>query len=209
MAIQVGQSVTTTLSPNLKLKEYVMKPEVNAVLQEVKASLAQTHQPAPLMPDFKTMSIMEATKWCLLEGNIDNSNEIAQLTGKSLPTVQTALWKLRNPKKVKAQYRRAKKLRDIKAGVVKEGVKATKPTKVAKPKITNGQYDDGMDTPYRDSIMRRGGSFNLPQSLAKATQWLAEGATKTTNIHNELMTENHRLKILIEHYESLLFKGGK
>ena len=178
-----------------------MKPEVNAVLQEVKASLAQTHQPAPLMPDFKTMSIMEATKWCLLEGSIDNSNEIAQLTGKSLPTVQTALWKLRNPKKVKAQYRRAKKLRDIKAGITP--TPKTKPTKVAKPKITNGQYDDGMDTPYRDAIMRRGGSFDLPQSLAKATRMIAE------KNESELVAENRRLKILIEHYESLLFKGGK
>ena len=182
-----------------------MKPEVNAVLQEVKAQLAQTQ---PTMPDFKAMSIMEATKWCLLEGNIDNSNEIAQLTGKSLPTVQTALWKLRNPKKVKAQYRRAKKLRDIKAGVIKEGVKA----KGKKPKIVDGSYEDGMETPWRDAIQRRGGSFELPQSLAKATRMLAEkaeGETKTTNIHNELMAENRRLKILLDHYESLLFKGGK
>ena len=183
-----------------------MKPEVNAVLQEVKANLAQTHKPVSLMPDFKTMSIMEATKWCLLEGNIDNSNEIAQLTGKSLPTVQTALWKLRNPKKVKAQYRRAKKLRDIKAGITptpKAGAPVAKVAKVAKPKITNGQYDDGMDTPYRDSIQRRGGSFELPQSLAKATRMIAEKA------ESELVAENRRLKILVEHYETLLFKGGK
>lgn len=185
-----------------------MKPEVNAVLQEVKANLAQTHQPAPLMPDFKTMSIMESTKYCVEHG-VSDSKDIANLTGKSIPTVQTALWKMRNPKKVKAQYRRAKKLRDLKAGIVKEGVKVAKVAKVAKPKITNGQYDDGMDTPWRDSIMRRGGSFVPPRSLDLAKEWLAEGATKTTNIHNELMTENHRLKILIEHYESLLFKGGK
>ena len=211
MAIQVGQSVTTTLSPNLKLKEYVMKPEVNAVLQEVKAQLANPQPKIDValgLPDFKVMSIMEATKYCVEHG-VTASKDIAFVTGKSLVTVQTALWKMRNPKKVKAQYRRAKKLRDIKAGVVKEGVKATK---VAKPKITNGQYEDGMDTPYRDSIQRRGGSFELPQSLAKATRMLAEkaeGETKTTNIHNELMAENRRLKILLDHYESLLFKGGK
>jgi hypothetical protein len=176
-----------------------MKPEVNAVLQEVKAHLAN---PKPTMPDFKSMSIMESTKYCVEHG-VTASKDIASVTGKSLVTVQTALWKMRNPKKVKAQYRRAKKLRDIKAGVVKEGVKATKPTKVAKPKITNGQYDDGMDTPYRDAIQRRGGSFDLPQSLAKATRMIAE------KNESELVAENRRLKILVEHYETLLFKGGK
>ena len=176
-----------------------MKPEVNAVLQEVKAQLAQTQ---PTMPDFKAMSIMEATKYCVEHG-VTASKDIASVTGKSLVTVQTALWKMRNPKKVKAQYRRAKKLRDIKAGVVKEGVKATKPTKVAKPKITNGQYEDGMETPWLDAIQRRGGSFELPQSLAKATRMIAE------KNESELVAENRRLKILVEHYESLLFKGGK
>ena len=181
-----------------------MKPEVNAVLQEVKAQLANSQ---PTMPDFKAMSIMEATKYCVEHG-VTASKDIAFVTGKSLVTVQTALWKLRNPKKVKAQYRRAKKLRDIKAGVVKEGVKA----KGKKPKIVDGSYEDGMETPWRDAIQRRGGSFELPQSLAKATRMLAEkteGETKTTNIHNELMAENRRLKILLDHYESLLFKGGK
>jgi hypothetical protein len=173
-----------------------MKPEVNAVLQEVKAHLAN---PKPTMPDFKAMSIMESTKYCVEHG-VTASKDIASVTGKSLVTVQTALWKMRNPKKVKAQYRRAKKLRDIKAGIVKEGVKATK---VAKPEITNGQYDDGMDTPYRDAIMRRGGSFDLPQSLAKATRMIAE------KNESELVAENRRLKILVEHYETLLFKGGK
>ena len=177
-----------------------MKPEVNAVLQEVKAQLAN---PQPTMPDFKTMSIMESAKWCIEHG-ITKAPDIANTTGKQVNTIHTAMWKLRNPKRVKVLQRRAKKAKALKAGVT-----VAKVAKVAKPKITNGQYDDGMDTPYRDAIQRRGGSFNLPQSLAKATQWLAEGATKTTNIHNELMTENHRLKILIEHYESLLFKGGK
>jgi hypothetical protein len=181
-----------------------MKPEVNAVLQEVKAHLAN---PKPATPDFKAMSIMEATKWCLVEGGIDKPSEIAKITGKANNAVYTALWKIRNPKRVKVLQRRAKKAKAIKAGITP--TPKAKPTKIKKPKITNGQYDDGMDTPYRDSIMRRGGSFELPQSLAKATQWLAEGATKTTNIHNELMTENHRLKILINHYETLLFKGGK
>ncbi len=190
-----------------------MKPEVNAVLQEVKASLAQTHQPAPLMPDFKTMSIMESAKWCIEHG-ITKAPDIANATGKQVNTIHTAMWKLRNPKRVKVLARRAKKAKALKAGVIKEGVKVAKgakPTKIKKPKITNGQYEDGMETPWRDAIMRRGvfPDFVPPKSLAKATQWLAEGATKTTNIHNELMTENHRLKILIEHYESLLFKGGK
>ena len=176
-----------------------MKPEVNAVLQEVKANLANPQPKVDIdlgLPDFKAMSIMESTKYCVEHG-VSDSKDIADLTGKSLPTVQTALWKMRNPKKVKAQYRRAKKLRDIKAGVVKEGVKATK------PKITNGQYDDGMDTPYRDAIQRRGGSFELPQSLTKATRMIAEKA------ESELVAENRRLKILVEHYETLLFKGGK
>jgi len=44
--------------------------------------------------------------------------------------------------------------------------------------------------------------FVPPKSLEKIE-------TKTTNIHNELMAENRRLKILVEHYETLLFKGGK
>jgi hypothetical protein len=174
-----------------------MKPEVNAVLQEVKAHLAN---PKPATPDFKTMSIMEATKWCLVEGGIDKPSEIAKITGKANNAVYTALWKIRNPKRVKVLQRRAKKVRDLKAGIVKEGVKA-KPTKIKKPKIENGLYDDGMETPFLDAIQRRGGNFDF---LKKA-----EGETKTTTIHNELMAENRRLKILVEHYETLLFKGGK
>ena len=180
-----------------------MKPEVNAVLQEVKAQLANPQPKVDIdlgLPDFKAMSIMESTKYCVEHG-VSDSKDIANLTNKSLPTVQTALWKLRNPKKVKAQYRRAKKLRDLKAGITP--TPKAEPTKVAKPKITNGQYDDGMDTPYRDAIQRRGGSFVLPQSLAKATRMIAE------KNESELMAENRRLKILLEHYETLLFKGGK
>jgi hypothetical protein len=166
-----------------------MKPEVNAVLQEVKANLAN---PKPATPDFKSMSIMESTKWCLVEGGIDKPSEIAKITGKANNAVYTALWKIRNPKRVKVLQRRAKKVRDLKAGIVKEGVKA-KPTKIKKPKITNGQYDDGMDTPWRDSVMRRGGNFDFLEPQAES----------------ELMAENRRLKILVEHYETLLFKGGK
>jgi len=181
-----------------------MKPEVNAVLAEVKAQMnsMDNAKPQPTTPDFKAMSIMEATKWCLLEGGIDKPSEIAKLTGKGVNTVNTALWKIRNPKRVKALARRAKKVRDLKAGIVKEGVKA-KPTKtkVKKPTITNGLYDDGMETPFLDAIQRQGGNFDF---LKKA-----EGETKTTTIHNELMAENRRLKILVEHYENLLFKGGK
>jgi hypothetical protein len=166
-----------------------MKPEVNAVLQEVKANLAN---PKPAMPDFKAMSIMEATKWCLANG-IEKPSEIAQTTGKQPNTIHTAMWKIRNPKRVKVLARRAKKVKALKSGLVKEGVKATQ---VAKPKITDGLYDDGMETPWRDAVMRQGGSFTMPRSL--------EIADKAT-----LEAENRRLKILVEHYETLLFKGGK
>jgi hypothetical protein len=169
-----------------------MKPEVNAVLQEVKANLAN---PKPTIPNFNGMSIMEATKWCLANG-IEKPSEIAQTTGKQPNTIHTAMWKIRNPKRVKVLARRAKKVKALKSGLVKEGVKATQ---VAKPKITNGLYDDGMETPWRDSIMRRGGlipDFAKPRSLEIADKALLEA-------------ENRRLKILVEHYESLLFKGGK
>jgi len=177
-----------------------MKPEVNAVLQEVKAHLAN---PKPATPDFKSMSIMEATKWCLLEGGIDKPSEIAKLTGKKVNTIHTAMWKLRNPKRVKVLQRRAKKAKALKAGITP--TPKAKPTKIKKPTITNGLYDDGMETPYRDSIMRRGGSFVEPVSLEKARQWIAEKTESTS----ELLAENRRLKILVEHYEALLFKGVK
>jgi hypothetical protein len=184
-----------------------MKPEVNAVLAEVKASLAQTHQPAPLMPDFKAMSIMQATKWCIEKG-ITSPKVISETTGKQVNTVNTALWKIRNPKRVKVLARRAKKVRELKIMLIKDETKkpkakVAKVAKVAKPKIVNGLYDDGMETPWRDAIQRRGVFPDLqPKSLEKIE-------TKTTNIHNELMAENRRLKILVEHYENLLFKGGK
>ena len=168
-----------------------MKPEVNAVLQEVKAHLANPQPKVDVnalrLPDFKTMSIMDSTKWCIEHG-ITKAPNIAQLTGKQVNTIHTAMWKLRNPKRVKVLQRRAKKAKALKAGAPV--------AKVAKPKITNGQYDDGMDTPWRDALQRRGGNFDFLE-------------TKTTNIHNELMAENRRLKVLLDHYESLLFKGGK
>jgi hypothetical protein len=177
-----------------------MKPEVNAVLQEVKANLAN---PKPTkvdidalrLPDFKAMSIMEATKWCLANG-ITEPKFIAQTTGKQPNTIHTAMWKIRNPKRVKVLARRAKKVKALKAGVIKEGVKAIK---VTKPKITDGLYDDGMETPWRDAIQRRGGlfpDFAKPRSLEIADKALLEA-------------ENRRLKILVEHYENLLFKGSK
>jgi hypothetical protein len=171
-----------------------MKPEVNAVLQEVKASLAQ--QPQPPMPDFKTLSIMEATKWCMEHG-IEKAPDIANLTGKKVNTIHTAQWKLRNPKRVKVLQRRAKKAKaKAKAGVANV-------VKTTKPKIENGRYDDGMETPMFDAIMRRGSSgFVKPRSLDLAKEWLAE---KESNLE----AENRRLKILVEHYETLLFKGGK
>lgn len=178
-----------------------MKPEVNAVLAEVKQSLAQ-----PSTPDFKTMSIMEATKWCMANG-ITKAPEIANLTGKKVNTIHTAQWKLRNPKRVKSLARRAKKVKELKIMLIKDATKGkskTKNIKVTKPKISDdGLYDDGMETPWRDSIMRRGGSFVPPRSLDLARELLAD------KNESDLMAENRRLKILVEHYEALLFKGGK
>jgi len=173
-----------------------MKPEVNAVLQEVKQSLAQTHQPAPLMPDFKSMSIMQATKWCI-ENGITAPKVISETTGKQANTVHTAMWKIRNPKRVKVLQRRAKKAKALKSGITPTPKTKPTTTKVKKPTITNGLYDDGMETPYRDSIMRRGGSFDVDKILQKH------------EANHELVAENRRLKILVEHYETLLFKGGK
>jgi hypothetical protein len=161
-----------------------MKPEVNAVLQEVKASLAN---PQPTMPDFKTMSIMEATKWCM-ENGITKAHDIADLTGKKVNTIHTAQWKIRNPKRVKVLARRAKK---AKAKAKENGV--VKVAKVAKPKIINGLYEDGEPTPYTDSVHRT--RFNFLDEERQPT--------------HELVAENRRLKILVEHYETLLFKGGK
>lgn len=196
-----------------------MKPEVNAVLAEVKAQMNSMDNASPQtkvdinalrLPDFKAMSIMEATKWCLLEGNIDKPSEIAKLTGKGVNTINTALWKIRNPKRVKMLARRAKKVRDLKSGIVKEGVKATKPTKskktkektieFAKPKITNGLYDDGMDTPWRDAIQRQGGNFDF---LKKQNE---SGVHYLKDEVDRLRKEVQRLTIIVEYYEG---KAGK
>lgn len=179
-----------------------MKPEVNALLEKVKQDLASLPSaptkptPNPTTPDFKTMSIMEATKWCLLEGGIDKPSEIAKLTGKSNNAVYTALWKIRNPKRVKVLQRRAKKMKAIKAGLAP--TEKAKPTKTKKPKIIKGLYDDGMETPYLDAINRQRTTF---------THTTLESSLQADV--NELLTENRRLKVLIEHYESILFKGGK
>lgn len=183
-----------------------MKPEVNAMLQKVKQELSEASleqikalrlpdpQPkSPQYPDFKAMSIMEATKWCLLEGGIDKPSEIAKITGKANNAVYTALWKIRNPKRVKVLQRRAKKAKALKAGTTPTPKAKPTKTKVKKPTITNGLYDDGMETPWRDAIQRRGGRFDFLEPQAES----------------ELMAENRRLKILVEHYETLLFKGGK
>jgi len=172
-----------------------MKPEVNAVLAEVKAQMnsMDNAKPQPAMPDFNSMSIMEATKWCLLEGGIDKPSEIAKLTGKQPNTIHTALWKIRNPKRVKVLQRRAKKAKALKAGITP--TPKAKPTKVKKPKIENGLYEDGMETPYLDALNRKTQRFNF---LDEEKQPM-----------HELMAENRRLKILVEHYESILFKGGK
>lgn len=186
-----------------------MKPEVNAMLQKVKQELSEASleqikalrlpdpQPkSPQYPDFKAMSIMEATKWCLLEGGIDKPSEIAQLTGKTAGSIHTALWKIRNPKRVKVLARRAKKAKALKIQLISDATKTkAKPTKVKKPKIVDGLYDDGMETPYLDALNRKTQRFNF---LDEERQPM-----------HELMAENRRLKILVDHYETLLFKGGK
>jgi len=179
-----------------------MKPEVNAVLAEVKAQMnsIDNAKPQPAMPDFNSMSIMEATKWCLLEGGIDKPSEIAKLTGKQPNTIHTALWKIRNPKRVKVLQRRAKKAKAMKAGITP--TPKAKPTKVKKPKIVNGLYEDGMETPWRDALQRQG----VFPDFVKPRIADLENRVK---VEHELMAENRRLKILVEHYESLLFKGGK
>lgn len=85
-----------------------MNPEVNAVLAEVKAQMASMDSPQPKaegqaqavdinslrLPDFSTMSIMEATKWCMDNG-INKALDISQTTGKKLHTIHTAQWKIR------------------------------------------------------------------------------------------------------------------
>ena len=81
--------------------------------------------------------------------------------------------------------------------LIEDATKANvaKVAKVAKPKIKNGLYDDGMETPYLDALNRATQRFNV---LDEERQPM-----------HELVAENRRLKILVEHYETLLFKGGK
>lgn len=179
-----------------------MKPEVNEILAEVKAQMnsmdnaISKSQPLSTMPDFKAMSIMEATKWCVGQG-ITSPSEIAKTTGKKVGVISTALWKMRNPKRVKMLARRAKKIKAMKANVANVA-NVAKVAKTKKPKIENGLYEDGMETPYRDALQRQGvfPDFVMPRSLDIADKAMLEA-------------ENRRLKILVEHYETLLFKGGK
>jgi len=184
-----------------------MKPEVNAVLAEVKAQMISMDnaKPQPAMPNFKSMSIMEATKWCVEQG-ITSPKVISETTGKGVNTINTALWKIRNPKRVKMLARRAKKVRDLKAGVVKEGVKA-KPTKIKKPKIENGLYEDGMETPFFDAIQRRGvfPDFVKPRSLEIADESFG-GVHYLKDEVDRLRKEVQRLTIIVEYYEG---KAGK
>lgn len=191
-----------------------MKPEVNAMLQKVKENLnnevdfkriqaLRLPDPDlnlnPTTPDFKSMSIMEATQWCLERG-YKTPKDIVSITGKAVASVYTAMWKIRNPKRVKSLARRAKKARELKIMLIKDATKdKAKPTtvKTKKPKIENGKYDDGMETPFLDALNRQRTRFDfLERSIA-------------TNDESELVAENRRLKILVEHYESILFKGGK
>lgn len=179
-----------------------MKPEVNAMLQKVKQELSEASleqiralrlpdpQPKSTTPDFSTMSAIESVRWCLKNG-ITKAGAIAKLTGKKATAVYTAMWKVKHPKRSKRLNRESNARR--KAGITKPTT-----TKVKKPKIENGLYDDGMETPWRDALQRRGvfPDFVKPRSLE-----IADEAS--------LMAENRRLKILVEHYESLLFKGAK
>lgn len=161
-----------------------MNQEANAVLEKAKSNLSA--------PDFKTMSIMESTKWCVERG-YDKPADISSITGKKAGVISTALWKIRNPKRVKVLARRAAK----KKAAAKKGSPAVMKTK--KPKVKNGYYADGMETPWLDAIKRQGvfPEFVKPRSLEIADNAL-------------LVAENRRLKVLVEHYESLLFgKGGK
>lgn len=174
-----------------------MNQVANEALQQVKQALANatTHKPATpttqTTPDFTKMSCAEAVRWCKKQG-IEKPKAIANLTGKPVNSVYTALWKVRHPKLSKKMNREYKaRTKEAKSLVV--SVKKAKPTTTQKPKITNGRYDDGMETPYLDAINRT--RFNF---LDEERQPM-----------HELLAENRRLKILVDHYESILFKGGK
>lgn len=177
-----------------------MKPEVNAILQEVKANLVNplpsvSTQATPISttPDFGKMSAVDAVRWCMKNG-ITKAGAIAKLTGKPTTSVYTAMWKIRHPKRSKRLNRESNARR--KAGVAKPTTTKTKVIKVTKPKIENGYYEDGMETPFIDALNRQRITFTTLENSLQSDV-------------NELLTENRRLKVLIEHYESLLFKGGK
>jgi len=185
-----------------------MKPEVNAVLQEVKANLGKQElserinalrlpdpqpTPTPTTPDFSKMTAVDATRWCLKNG-ITKAGAIAKLTGKNPTSVYTAMWKIKHPKRSKRLNRESKARREAKGASV---AKVAKPTKTKKPKIENGYYADGMETPFLDALNRQRIRYDLFEK------------TIPTNNESELMAENRRLKILVDHYESWLFKGGK
>lgn len=108
-----------------------MNPEVNAVLAEVKAQMASmdNQKPevdvnAPRLPDFSTLSVMEATKWCMDNG-INKALDIAQTTGKRLNTIHTAQWKIRKGSNVssgaKAYPKHVKSLEERVLSALKTG----------------------------------------------------------------------------------------
>jgi hypothetical protein len=182
-----------------------MKPEVNAVLQEVKANLGKQElserinalrlpdpqpTPKPTTPDFSKMTAVDATRWCLKNG-IAKASAVAKVTGKTISSTYTAMWKIKHPKRSKKLYREAQARKKAKPTTTK-----TKVIKVTKPKIINGLYEDGMETPFIDALNRQRITFTTLENSLQADV-------------NELLTENRRLKVLIDHYESLLFKGGK
>jgi hypothetical protein len=124
-----------------------------------------------------------------LKNGITKAGAIAKLTGKLSSSVYTAMWKIRHPKRSKRLNRESKARREANGAKV---------AKTKKPKIENGYYEDGMETPYLDAMHRQRTTF---------THTTLENSLQADV--NELLTENRRLKVLIDHYESLLFKGGK
>lgn len=202
MANEVSSSSSLSdMVSDCLIKENSMNQVANETLQQFKQTLANptTHEPAkPTTPDFTKMSCLDATRWCKQQG-IEKPQAISTLTGKPVTSIYTAMWKLKHPKRSKKLNRLSKqrmKDRAIKIELIKDATKGeAKPTtvKTTKPKIENGLYDDGMETPFLDAIKRT--RFNF---LDEEKQPL-----------HELLAENRRLRILVDHYESILFKGGK
>lgn len=205
-----------------------MNLEANAVLQEVKAQLNGTKQPKEVVKARKSYGhtkSLEARIISALNNDIRTAKTIHSYIGNdvSIKVLNMTLGRLVAKGKIGKKFSIGTgQMKYYPYEIAKEkGIlqqpkaKVAKPSKikVKKPKITeDGLYEDGMETPWRDAIMRSGGIFTPPRSLELAKSWLfekAESETKTTQIHNELMAENRRLKVLVEHYESLLFKGGK